>query len=109
MTLTRYWDFDDLCSCRLGVAYAMTHFALLAYTLLGFYLQETEAAADITTWNMVPLPLPVPERELAVYTGPYFTLLLPSELVALILEHIDAWQANCSQLLMALRLTKGNT
>lgn len=109
MTLTRYWDFDDLPPCRLGVAYAMTHFALLAYTLLGFYLQETDAAADITTWNMAPPPLPIPERELAVYAGPYFTLLLPSELIAIILEHMDAWQANRAQLLMALRLTEGNT
>ena len=109
MTLTRYWDFDDLPACRLGVAYAMTHFALVAYTLLGFYLQETERATEITTWNMSPPPLPLPERELAVYAGPYFTLLLPSELVAIILENIDAWLANRKQLIMALRLTEGNT
>ena len=39
MTLTRYWKFDDLLPCRQGVAYALVHFALLAHTLLGFYLQ----------------------------------------------------------------------
>ncbi len=32
MALTRYWHCDDLPPCRLGVAYAMSHFALLAYT-----------------------------------------------------------------------------
>jgi hypothetical protein len=53
-------------------------------------------------------PLPLPERELAVYAGPYFTLLLPSELVTIILEHVDAWPAHREQLLMALRLTEGN-
>lgn len=109
MTLTRYWDIDDLPPCRLGVAHAMVHFALLAYTLLGFYLQETDAAMDVKTWNTAPPPLPLPERELAVYAGPYFALLLPSELVTIILEHIDAWQANREQLLMALRITEGNT
>ena len=109
MTLTRYWHCDDLPPCRLGVAYAMSHFALLAYTLMGFYLQESDAALDIRTWNQAPPPLPLPERELAVYAGPYFALLFPSQLVTIILEHMDAWQANRKQLLMALRLTEGNT
>jgi hypothetical protein len=109
MTLTRYWKFDDLPPCRQGVAYALVHFALLAYTLLGFYLQETDAADDISTLNLAPLPLPLPERELAVYAGSYFTLLLPSELLEIILPHLDAWQANRTHLLMALRLCEGGT
>lgn len=103
MTLTRYWRFDDLAPCRIGVAYAMVHFALVAFTLLGFYLQETEAAEDIRTWNQSPPALPLPERELAVYVGPYFALLLPSELMQIVLNHIDAWKANQAWLLMALR------
>jgi hypothetical protein len=103
MTLTRYWHFDDLAPCRTGVAYAMVHFALVAFTLLGFYLQETDAVEDIRTWNQSPPPLPVPERELAVYVGPYFALLLPSELMQIVLNHIDAWKANQDRLLMALR------
>jgi len=109
MTLTRYWHFDDLPPCRLGVAYAMSHFAILAYTLMGFYLQETDTALDLKTCNTAPPPLPLPERELAIYAGPYFALLLPSQLITIILEHMDAWQANRKQLLMALRLTEGNT
>jgi hypothetical protein len=109
MTLTRYWRFDDLPPCRPGVAYALVHFALLAFTLLGFYLQETDAVAEMSTYNLTPPPLPLPERELAVYAGPYFTLFLPSELVAIILQHVDAWQANRAQLLMALRLCEGVT
>jgi len=109
MTLSRYWEFDDLPPCRPGVAYAMVHFALLAFTLLGFYLQETEAAIDIKSWNAGPPAIPLPERELAIYAGPYFALLLPSELVTIILSHIDAWQANREQLILALRLCEGNT
>ena len=109
MTLTRYWHCDALPPCRLGVAYAWVHFAFVAYTLLGFYLQETDATQDIPTRNMAPPPLPLPERELTVYAGPYFALLLPSELLTIILTHIDAWQANHKQIIMALRLTEGNT
>jgi hypothetical protein len=51
----------------------------------------------------------MPERELAVYAGPFFALLLPSELVGIILTHHAAWQANRKRLLMALRLCEGNT
>jgi hypothetical protein len=109
MTLTRYWEFDNLPPCRPGIAYAMVHFALLAFTLLGFYLQERDTSLDYRTWNAGLPPIPLPERELAVYAGPYFALLLPSELVAIILSHIDAWQANQKQLILALRLCEGNT
>ena len=106
---SRYWKFDDLPPCRQGAAYALVHFALLAYTLLGFYLQETDAADDISTLNMAPPLLPLPERELAVYAGPYFTLLLPSELLEIILTHVDAWQSNRTHLLMALWLCEDGT
>lgn len=109
MTLTRYWDIDDLPPCRIGVAYAMTHFALLAYTLLGFYLQETEAATDTQSWNQGPPPCLLPGRELAIYAGPHFALLQASELVSIILDHIEAWQANREQLLTTLRLAEDGT
>jgi hypothetical protein len=109
MTLTRYWRFDDLAPCRQGVAYALIHFALLAYTLLGFHLQETDTAQDAQTWNLAPPPIPMPERELAVYAGLHFALLLPSELLEIILSHMDAWHANRDRLLMALRLCEGHT
>jgi hypothetical protein len=109
MTLSLHWDFDNLSPSRLGVALAMVHFALVAFTLLGFYLQETEAADKLETLNMGPPPLPFPERELAVYAGSHFALLLPSELMDIILSHVDAWQQNREQLLMALRHCEGNT
>jgi hypothetical protein len=109
MTLSRHWEFDDLPPARLGVALAMVHFALLAFTLLGFHLQETEAADDLETLNIGPPPLPLPERELAVYAGPHFALLLPSELMEIVLSNVDAWQNNREQLLMALRHCEGNT
>ena len=108
MTATRYWEFDDLPPSRLGVALAMVHFALVAFTLLGFYVQETEDADDLETLNMGPPAIPLPERELAVYAGPHFALLLPSELMEIVLSNVDAWQENREQLLMALRHCEGN-
>ena len=109
MTMTRYWDFDDLPPSRLGVALAMVHFALVAFTLLGFYLQETETADELETLNMGAPTVPLPERELAVYAGSHFALLLPSELMEIVLSNVDAWQDNRKQLLMALRHCEGNS
>jgi len=109
MALTRYWRFDDLPPCRSGVAYALVHFALVAFTLLGFYLQESAAPAALQALLTAPPPFPLPERELAVYAGPYFTLLMPSQLLQIILTHMDAWQANQENVLMTLRLCEGTT
>jgi hypothetical protein len=108
MTLTRYWRFDDLPPCRPGVAFAWVHFTFLAFTLLGLYRQETEEE-EPATLNAGPPPLPMPEYELAVYAGPYFTLLLPSELMQIVLTHMDAWMANQEQLIISLRLCEGRT
>jgi hypothetical protein len=106
MTLTRYWHFDDLPPCRAGVGLALVHFALLAFTLLGLYRQETQEV-DPLTRNVAPPPLPMPEWELAVYAGPYFTLLMPSDLMQIVLTHLDACKANEEQLITALRLCEG--
>ena len=109
MNLTRYWQIDDLPPCRLGVAQAMVHFCLLAFTLLGFYIQETEEDKPLGSLNSGPPALPLPERELAVYAGDHFALLLPSELMQIVLDNLDAWQQNKQHLLQALRLCEGVT
>lgn len=69
----------------------------------------TMGVKDVDTWNMAPPPFPMPERELAVYAGDYFALLRPSELVTIILNHVDAWQANRDKLLLASRICKGGS
>jgi len=103
MALTRYWHFDRLPPCRQGVAWAMVHFTLLAFTLLGIYLAYS--GTDQRSWS--PPPLPLPERELVVYAGPFFALLRPSDLLTIILENHEAWLKNKDCLLEALRLTEG--
>ena len=93
---------------REGVAYALVHFALMAFTLLGFYLQETDRDTPATLVSG-PSPQHMPERELAVYAGNYLALLLPSELLQIILDHTDAWQANQDNVILVLRRCEGNT
>ena len=77
--------------------------------MLGFYHQEIAAPDALKALLTAPPPFPLPERELAVYAGPYFTLLMPSQLLQIILTHMDAWRANQDNVLMALRLCEGAT
>lgn len=109
MTLTRYWKFDALYPCRLGVGMAQAHFALLAFTLLGFYQQEQDEFSPDAPLNHAPPLLPLPERELAVYWGPYFTLLRPSEILTIILTHTDVWTQHRDAILQTLRQFEGVT
>ncbi len=102
MALTRYGHFDQLPPCHRGVAWAMVHFTWLAFTLLAIYLAHRDS--EQRPWS--PPPLPLPERELAVYGGPYFALLRPGELLTVILENYEAWLRNQDRLLEALRLTE---
>ncbi len=108
MTLTRYWSFDNLYPCRQSVGMAQTHFALLAFTLLGFYQQEQDDFSADTPLNHAPPPFPLPERELAVYWGPYFALLRPSEILTIVLTHADAWTQRRDHILQTLRQFEGD-
>lgn len=104
MAATRYWRMEDLPPARRGVILAMVHFALLAFTLLGLYLAVS--ALDKRPWS--PPPQMLPEREFAVYVGPYYTLLRGSELMAVVLEHLDVWSQNKEKILSALQMTEGS-
>ncbi|MCA1617693.1 MAG: transposase, partial [Acidobacteria bacterium] len=105
MTLTRYWHFDDLPPSRRGVALAQVHFGMLAFTLLQLFYHE-QGAGEV---SVGPPRRLMPERELAVYAGPYFALLRPSELMEIIFDNLKAWQANESQWRKALRLCEGSS
>ena len=104
MALTRYWHFDDLPPSRKGVALAQVHFGMLAFTLIQLFYQDRGEAETASP----PRPL-MPERELAVYAGPYFGLLRLSELLEIIFENFSAWQANQLQWRKALRICEGSS
>jgi hypothetical protein len=108
MALTRYWHFDALYPCRLGVGRAIAHFSLLAFTLLGLYRQESDEAETLPSLNAGPPPLPLPERELAVYAGPYFALLRTSQIIDLILRHAEVWTNRRSDIFKTLSRFEGD-
>ena len=103
MSLTRYWHMDDVPPSRRGVALAQVHFGMLAFTLLQLFYHERQAVDGKAS---PPAGL-MPERELAVYAGPYFALLRPSELRELVFANLKAWQANVPHWRKALRMCEG--
>ena len=123
MDLTRYWPLDKVGSCRPAVARAQIHFLLLAYLLLHLFAHETGLLPEPTPTEAgsfaaltpvrrrrkprLPRPELLPGREITAYFGDHYTILLPSELVTIILDHIEAWQNNRQQLLAALRFCEG--
>lgn len=104
MEFARYWNVDHLGSCRPMVYAAQVHFTFLAFTLLFVFA----ARRDSPTGRLAAVvPMLVPSRELVVYWRGYYAILRPSELLATILEHADAWQANRERLMEALRYCEG--
>jgi hypothetical protein len=105
MAMTRYWRLEELPPARRGVTLEMVHFALLAFTLLAVYLAVSDS--DKRPWS--PPPQMLPEREFAVYTGRYYALLRASELMAIVLEHLDVWSRNKEKILSALQTTEATS
>ncbi len=96
---------DDLPPSRRGVALAQVHFGMLAFTLLQLFYDERPAPEA----GVSPPSRLMPEREVAVYTGAYFALLRPSELMEIVFDNLTAWQANEQQWRKALRLCEGSS
>lgn len=102
MALARSWNVNDLPPLRLGVARALVHFALVAYLLVSLFRSQTWAEGPPAS-----LPHAVgPEVELAVDAGNAYALLAASEVVAILLDHVDAWHHNRSRIFAALHLSE---
>jgi hypothetical protein len=99
MALTRYWNIDDLGSCRHEVYLAQVYFALLAYGLLRVFSDRYGPVVDDTA--------PVPGQELVVYWRDRYAILLPSELFEVVFDNLQRWQANKRRLLEAMRHCEG--
>ena len=102
MTLTRYWNLDELGSCRHSVYLAQVLFTFLAYALLGAFVAR---AGELSG---PPAPS-LPGRELVIYWGPYYAILLPSELFTIVFDHLPAWQANRARWAEAMRYCEGHS
>jgi hypothetical protein len=104
MEFARYWNVDALGSCRAMVYAAQVHFTLLAFTLLFVFAAQRDSAAG----RLAALgSMMVPSQKLVVYWRQYFSVLRPSQLLSIILDHLEAWQANRERLLEALRFCEG--
>lgn len=99
MELTRYWNIDDLGSCRHEVYLAQVYFALLAYALLRVFSDRHEDDPPDTALT--------PGRELVVYWRDCYAILLPSELFEIVFAHFDRWRENKQRLLEAMRYCEG--
>ena len=102
MALTRYWNLDQLGSCRHPVYLAQVLFTFLAYALLAAFVAR-DAELD------GPPGPRLPGRELVIYWGPYYAILLPSELFTIVFDHLPAWQANRAQWVEAMRYCEGRS
>lgn len=99
MELTRYWNIDDLGSCRHEVYLAQVYFALLAYALLRVFSdRHGDDPPDMAL---------TPGRELVVYWRDRYAILLPSELFEIVFANFDRWRANKKRLLEAMRYCEG--
>jgi len=76
-----------------------------AFTLLNVSQGEEDHTA---MRNQGPPPLPLPEREVAVDAGPYFTLLKPSELMEIVCTHWNVWADRRDDILDALKRFEGS-
>lgn len=102
MALTRYWNLDELGACRHPVYLAQVYFTFLAYALLAAYVARDAALSGPPTPSL-------PGRELVIYWGPYYAILLPSELFTIVFDHLPAWQANRARWVEAMRYCEGRS
>jgi hypothetical protein len=99
MALTRYWNIDNLGSCRHTVYLAQVYFTLLAYALVRVYCDRHDGDAPDTAL--------APGRELVIYGHDRYAILHPSELFEIVLANWKRWQANQKQLLDAMLYCEG--
>ena len=99
MELNRYWNIDDLGSCRHEVYLAQVYFTLLAYALLRVFSDRHEDHTPDTALT--------PGRELVIYWRDRYAILLPSELFEIVFANFDRWRDNMQRLLEAMRYCEG--
>lgn len=95
MALARYHGLNRIHACRDGLALAIIHFSLLAYTLR--YLCRSLRGAST-------LPR---TKYLVVYWAGYYALLHASQILEKVFDHLSAWEDRREEILEALRYCEG--
>jgi len=96
MALARYHGLNEIYACRPGLALAIIHFSLLAYTLRA--LCRLAAAAG----RVRPRT-----KYLIVYWAGYYALLHASQVLEKIFDHWQTWESRREEVLQTLRYCEG--
>jgi hypothetical protein len=98
MTESRYGCLNRIGPCRRSVAAAVTHFSLLAYTLIRLFAQQEEHE------RKYPRPqLPTARVEFVAYWQSYYAIIFPSQLVELVARCAASWGEKLPSILQKLR------
>jgi hypothetical protein len=95
MALARYHGLNAIHACRDGLALAIIHFALLAYTLR-FLCRGVPRGSTLPR-----------TKYLVVYWGGYYALLHASQVFERVFDHWALWEGRREQILEALRYCEG--
>jgi hypothetical protein len=98
MQESRYGSLNCVGPCRPGVASAIAHFSLLAYTLLKLFARKEQAEQELK------LPrVPFAGVELVVYWRANYAIILPSKLVEIVAKYSSNWGGKLDQMIQKLR------
>ncbi|MCL4298825.1 MAG: hypothetical protein KJ077_24015 [Anaerolineae bacterium] len=75
------------------MAFALVHFAILAFTDLDLCSQETVGNHRDNFEHWLTLYFGA-KNELTLYAGFYFALILANELWQIVLDHIEVWNTD---------------
>ena len=98
MEESRYGRLDSIGSCRVGVAAAIVHFCLLAYTLIRLFARKEEAEKRAKR----PI-LPSSGIEFVCYWRSYYAIILPSQLVQIVARSSPLWGKRLPSILKKLK------
>lgn len=102
MTLSRYWGMNHVGPCRPVVGFCQAHMTFIAYTLMGLFRRfEAEQNKEATK------PILVAGREVVVYWRNYYAILYPSDVIQIVLDHVDVWLDKKDHILATLRYAEG--
>ena len=98
MEESRYGSFNKVGACRVGVAAAIAHFSLLAYTLLRLFARKDEA--DRKTLRPA---LPTAGIRFVAYWREYYAIIFPSRFIGIVARCAPSWGSKLPSVLKKLK------
>ena len=95
---SRYGSLNSVGPCRPGVASAIAHFSLLAYTLLKLFARKEQLEQELKRPK-----IPLAGVELVVYWRNNYAIIMPSKLVEIVAKHSPTWGNKLDHMLQKLK------